>query len=101
MEYIDPAIVLRLRRLAQERATVPELLRDIATQLSLSNSHTILFANYMRQAFGLSLLEVKPIGGWSLMGEGELSDDKLNEIMMPHITANREWWGLQTSEVIK
>ena len=92
MDFIDPKIVLRLRTLAQEGRTVPELLRDIPTRLNLTKIHVLLLLKYMQEAFDLSLLEVKPIGGWSLEGDGELSDDRLNELIMPAIDANRANW---------
>jgi hypothetical protein len=92
MEDIDPTIVQRLRSLAQEGRTVPELLRDIPTKLSPAKVHTLLLAKYMREAFGLSLLDVKPIGGWAFGGTGELSDARLNELMLPAVNAKRPWW---------
>jgi hypothetical protein len=95
MEYIDPAIVNRIRLLVQEGRTVPELLRDISTRLSLAKLHPLLLAKYMREAFGLSLIDVKAIGGWSLEGDGELSDDRLNELMMPAIVSNKVKWESQ------
>jgi len=100
MESIDPAVVQRLRAMAQEGRTVPELLREITNQLSSSSLHPLLLAKYMREAFGLSLLEVKPIGGWSLGGCGELSDDQLDELLMPGILANRDWWESRLSQSV-
>jgi hypothetical protein len=86
--------------LAHEGQTVPELLRDINSRISLGKWNPLSIAKYMREAFGLSLLEVKPIGGWSLEGDGELSDHRLNELMMPAIVANREWWDQQIAQLI-
>ncbi len=101
MEFIEPTIIQRLRILAQEGRTVPELLRDIATKLSVAKIPTLLLAKYLREAFGLSLLEVKPTGGWTLAGTGELSDERLNDLIMPAIKANRYWWESRISQFVE
>ncbi len=100
METIDPAVVNRLRTLAREGRTVSALLEEITNRLGLSGSHPLLLARYMREAFGLSLLEVKPIGGWSPGGSGELSDAQLDELLMPGIDANRDWWESRLSHSV-
>ena len=69
--------------------------------LGPAKPHTLLLANYLREAFGLSLLEVKAIGGWSLDGDGELSDDRLNELLMPNIMANRAWWESRMAQLVE
>src|SRR5436190_16350874 len=97
MEHVDPAVVHRLRELAQDGRPVPELLREVARRLSPQVLHPLTLAKYMREAFGLSLLEVKPIGGWSWEGRGELSDDQLNDLVMPSIVAHRDRWSNRRS----
>jgi hypothetical protein len=54
--------------------------------------HELTLANHLRQAFGLTLVQVKAIAGWYPGGKGEVSDAQLHELIMPEIIKNRQEW---------
>jgi hypothetical protein len=78
--------------MARASHTVPEMLREVSRNLGPETAHELTLAQYLREAFALTLAQVKPIGGWYPNGEGELSDPQLNDIIMPEIAKNRQQW---------
>lgn len=46
----------------------------------------------MRTTFNLGLADVKPICGWWPAGTGELSDSRIDELLVPAIEAARPTW---------
>src|SRR5437899_1638413 len=92
MEQLNPEIVSRLRSMAGSGSTVAEMLREVIRAFAPHKPHLLTLAHYFRAAFGLTLVQVKPLGGWSPDGRGELSDSQLHEFIMPEIEANRPAW---------
>lgn len=81
---IDYEIVQLLRQLAHERRPVADVLRVVET------GRTALgVVKHFREAFGLSLEEAKPIGGWLWYGR---SDSWIHDHIWPAIDAHREHW---------
>ena len=92
MEGLNPTLVAVLRDMARQGSSVPDMLREIIRQLAPQPAQTLTCAKYLRDAFGSSLHEVKPIGGWSADGNGELSDANLDQLIRPAIIRNRSRW---------
>ena len=88
----DPALINNLRSMARAGATVPELVRELIRSLGPETPHVLTLAKYLREAFGLTLLDVKPLSGWLVDGTGELSDFQLNEFILPEIQRHRSEW---------
>src|SRR5712691_62310 len=85
-------IVNGLRAMARKGYTVPQMLREVMRGAGPVMPHELALAQYLREAFGLTLAQVKPIGGWYPDGKGELSDAQLHEFIMPEILKNRQEW---------
>lgn len=92
MEPLNPEIVQRLRTLARSGSTPSQIARELFRQLD-SESHPRLTAlKYLREAFGLSVRQVSPLGGWSADGTGELTDAQLDALLQPEIEQTRTQW---------
>jgi hypothetical protein len=92
MEQLNRAILIHLRRMAQEGSTSSQMLREIIARLAAVPPHKIMLIKYMREAFCLSLQQAAPIAGWSPDGLGELNDSRIDELLMPEIEKNRPEW---------
>ena len=81
--------VNELRELYEQSGSAAAVLRVIAG----SNPEQLLeWAKQMRNAFCLSLPDVKTIGGWSPDGTGELKDAQIDGFLIPAIEKNRDLW---------
>ena len=92
MNDFDPTIIERLRDMARQGDTAPQMLREVERRLAPFPPHFLTLVRYLREAFSLSVGQVKSMSGWLPNGFGELSDSELNEILMPEIMRNRDEW---------
>ena len=92
MKRLHSDLIERLRAMARDGETVPLMLQELARRLGPATPSVLTLAKYLRAAFGLSLLDVKPVGGWSPDGNGELSDAQVGEWIMPEIMKHRSEW---------
>src|SRR5262245_42949633 len=92
-DELDFSLGFRLRGMARAGASVSQMLRAAMQHLDLKPHHSkILLIHAMRDAFGIRLSEASAIGGWSADGTGELSDERIDEFVMPAIVSCREEW---------
>ena len=92
METITSALLAHLRVMAKRGDTASQMLREIMRTYAPATPHNLPLIKCLREAFGLSLREASPIGGWAPDGSGELSDSRLDELIMPDIAKNRPVW---------
>jgi hypothetical protein len=92
MIRFDPAVVKRLREMALRSDSVSQMLRAIVSQLAPESAATIVLIKHMREAFGLSLKQAKPIAGWAADGTGHLQDSQVDRLIMPAIWKNWLTW---------
>ncbi|MGE3807189.1 MAG: hypothetical protein AB7K24_21205 [Gemmataceae bacterium] len=90
MDTIDYDIVAVLKTMGRNGTPVPTMLRHILHVQKMANN--LQFGQYLMKAFGLELLQVKIIGGWSADGSGEISDSQLHESLIGFIKANEPIW---------
>jgi hypothetical protein len=76
------ALVEKLRSMKKNGATIFELLEQIRFIHKEDPLIKPLSMKYFREAFGLSLPEVTPLGGWCGLG-GELSNEQISELIKP------------------
>lgn len=92
MEPLNQALIHELRCMARNGATVPQMLRTVLARGAHEQPYTVVFIKYLRGAFGLTLRQASPIGGWMPDSSGELSDSQLNDLLMLEILNNRPTW---------
>lgn len=89
---LHPEIVEEMRRMARGGHSPRDMFRLLKKVLG-SDSHILTILKYFRQAFGLSLSEVKPIAALSRNEKREIeNDDLLNELLIPKIMERRNEW---------
>jgi len=69
---------------------VPALLRVVRDVAGQENA-AILAVKYFRKALDVGLASVSAVAGWSGFG-GELSDERVNALVLPVLDAYRESW---------
>jgi hypothetical protein len=89
MEQLDQAVLANLRNMAQQGRSPSEMLRALRRSVG-PETHIVTLLNYFRQAFGLTLADVKPIAALSRNEQREIEDEALlNEILVPAISRRR------------
>src|SRR5260370_30510465 len=92
MQPLNQALIRDLHDMARRGATVPQMLRAVLDRTAPEPPPTIVLIKYLREAFGLTLRQASPAGGWMPDNAGELSDAQLNDLLMPEIMNNRSTW---------
>ena len=89
---LDETLVAGLRASARGGESPAEMFRSLKGALG-GQPHILTLLEYFRQAFGLSLAEVKPIAALSRTAERELENDSLlNDLLAPAIGKRRPYW---------
>lgn len=92
MSDINQVIITRLRDMARHGDSVVEMFKELKTHLGPESS-IVTIIEYMRVAFCLSLIEVKPIASLSRTEQREIVDEALlNDLVMPEIEKHRGAW---------
>ena len=92
VDQLDQAIIGNLRCVAQEGRSPSELVHELRRCLG-SQTHIVTILNYLRQAFCLTLADVKPIAALSRNEPREIEDEnRLNELLLPAIQRHRSDW---------
>src|SRR5687768_14063456 len=92
MIELSPEIIDKLRLMASAGATVSQLLRETIRRMPSNQQGTLYLVKYFREAFHLSLRSVAPIGGWDESGKGEITDERIEELLRPEMQQTRELW---------
>jgi len=81
-----------LREMARKGNRPSQMLREIIQLRSPQMPHKLDLIKDLRDAFCLSLQQAKPIAGWAADGSGGLTDNQLDDFLMPEILKNRNHW---------
>ena len=92
MNGLSDTLVQELRRHASHGSSVPELLRLLHERLGGEAAYGTALAKYFMAAFDLPLRTVSPIGGWAPDSTGEISDDRIQELIYPEILQKKQLW---------
>ena len=87
MEQLDPQVVCLLKKMANEHYVLADMVRAILSRTSSTGGNPIEVLRYFREAFGLTLAQVKPIADWLAYERNESSDSELHTLVWPCI----EW----------
>jgi hypothetical protein len=92
MTALDFNLVQRMRRMARDGLAPSLILRQLHSSLPECNRTKFSLIEYFKDAFCLALRDATPIGGWEAEGSGEISDKRLDELLMPAVIENRGKW---------
>jgi hypothetical protein len=95
MIELSPGLIDKLRAMASTGAAVPELLKEIIPAIPRNQSRTFCLIWYLREAFHLPLRAVTPLGGWDESGKGEITDDRIEELLRPEMERTRALWEMR------
>lgn len=84
-------VITELRAKARKGDRPSQILRELVLA-SPSQPHKLDLIRDVREAFCLTLQQAKPIAGWDVDGRGELSDQQLDDFLMPEILKNQVQW---------
>jgi hypothetical protein len=98
MKGVSDTLVAELRRKASEGASVPDLLRLLHQQIGPDAAYRTTLAKYFMTAFELPLRAVSPIGGWAPDSRGEISDERVQELIYPEIMETKPRWQPKESD---
>ena len=96
-ELLDDRVTAELCHMVKHGATVPDLVRHVQQHHGLAASDAFLPTAYLWQTFSIGLNDAKAIGLGHQYVAGTFSDDEINEMVMPHILAQRDKWDTNDS----
>src|SRR5262245_4957118 len=92
LEQLDQAIISNLRCMARAGRTPSEMLRELKQGVG-TGPHIATVLDYFRQAFCLTLADVKPIAALSRNPERNVEDEALlDQLLMPPILSHHTEW---------
>lgn len=95
---LKPDLVLQLRTMAARGSSACDMIITIADTYEGDRELQILTIAYFREAFGIGLKDLMPIGAWSFFPGGTWSREQVENHIMPLIANSREKWGHLMSE---
>jgi hypothetical protein len=78
--------------MARRGESVAQMVREIRDRVAPAKLELLELMKYFKEAFHLSIGQVKPICGWYPDGWKECSDVHLNDYLWPEIVANQDKW---------
>jgi hypothetical protein len=84
--------VTQLRAIVQAEQSVARALKALRHKLPADQRNKIGMIDCAREAFCLTLHEAGLIAGWDASGAAEISDERLDELVMPAIMSHRDEW---------
>ena len=92
LEQLDQTMLANLRSMARQGRSPSEMLRTLKGCFG-TETHIVTLLNYFRQAFGLTLADVKPIAALSRNERREIKEEALlDELLLPVILKRRTDW---------
>src|SRR4051812_29825148 len=92
VRQIDPSVIGNLRDMARQGRSPSELVRELQRRLG-PETHIVTLLNYFRQAFALTLTDVKPVSALSRNEQREVENEALlDEVLSPAILKRRPDW---------
>ena len=85
---LNPVIVKGLRHYAKENKTIEEMLYYLIEELDLDSNSRIIIFIYFREAFGISLSNIKKIGAWEFFEGGTWHIRDVEEEIWPLIKSS-------------
>jgi len=92
MNQLDPQRIQSLKTMAAEGRSIAEMVNSARSANGSSVLHAVEVLSYFREAFGLTLAQVKPIADWLAYGGGEAAESALHDLVWPGIEWRREYW---------
>jgi len=88
---LDFELVRQLREMARRGVSICDMALHICEVLGVGNSRMDVIA-YLREAFGIGLAELMPVGAWTYFPGGTWSREQVEAEVMPVIMRHREQW---------
>jgi hypothetical protein len=98
---MDHQLIARLRQLAGQGTSVRGLVDEIRDYLKTDDGLALVADRYFKEAFLLTLGEVRPIEGSPGLGGKAYSDEQIDRLMLPRIESTRHLWQSRTMEEIE
>jgi len=92
MKQLDARLIRLLRQMATKRCFVADMVRAIRPDVASTVTDPVEVLRYFRDAFELTLAQVKPIADWLAYGGGELDEAELHNLVWPCIAGRRDSW---------
>jgi len=89
---LNQSLILRLRGMASRGAAVRALVDEIRDYLGTNDGLALVADRYFKEAFALTLSDVRPIEGSSCLGGMVYSDEEIDRLMLPRIESTRHLW---------
>lgn len=90
---MNEEVLREMRQLAEEGATVPQLVRRIQTRLGYAEDAILPILCYFTAAFSLPLPLVLPLREWF----ATRNDEEIDALLLPEMARTREKWRQTTT----
>jgi len=85
-------LIKRLRDMASLGATVRAMVDEIRSYLATDDGLALVADRYFKEAFLLSLGDIRPIEGSACLGGKVYSDQEIDRLMLPRIESTQHLW---------
>lgn len=94
IRQLDPATIENLRNMARQGRSASEMVRELRRCLE-PEAYIVMVLNYFREAFRLTLADVKPIAAFTRNKQREIENEaRLDALLVPAILKHREDWDI-------
>ncbi|QRN93037.1 hypothetical protein JRI60_27945 [Archangium violaceum] len=89
---LNSNVVFKIREMAKQGESVCDMVVEICDSLGVGKDARVPVIAHLREAFGLGLAELMPIGAWSFFPGGTWSREEVEAQIMPLIIGSRDKW---------
>ncbi|GAA4422167.1 hypothetical protein [Bremerella cremea] len=90
--HLDQNMVERLRSFVMDGKTLSSAMELLFPELPEDKRSTVWLVNLIRKAFCLSIAEASPVAGWEGPGIGIVTNERLDQFVMPSILRRQSEW---------
>ena len=90
--FLSQELIARLRQMARNGTSVRELIQEVRNQQGTDDGLSLVVDRYLKEAFLLSLADVRHVEGSSCLGGSLYDNNQIDELLLPLIAASRNQW---------
>lgn len=91
-DFLSEDLVARLRIMAHRGESIRMMIEEIRNHLGTNDGLAFVIGRYFKEAFYLTVGDVRHIGGCICVGGKSYDDNQIDELLLPLIAASKQKW---------